>query len=143
MKHIIYILFLIIGISTYGQNTSFEEKYKVEFKFVQKETKELLPGSIIEIFSGNERIDVGISDFSGNQYFYLKKSEIKQDKIVIKVYGIKCKTLKQKLILKNNMKKTIFLKYGETEYVNHRDIGEFIKKLNFPKPESFLCGTID
>ncbi|WP_298884242.1 hypothetical protein [uncultured Polaribacter sp.] len=142
MKNIIYILFLIVGISTYGQNTS-EDRYKVEFNFVQEETKELLPGSIIEIFSGNERIDVGISDFSGNHYFYLKKRKIKHNKISIKVYGIKCKVHKQKLILKNNLKKTIFLKYGETEYVNRKNLGEFIKKLNFPEPAPFLCGTID
>ena len=143
MKNIIYIILLIVGIFTYDQNTSFEDKYKVEFKFVQEETKELLPESIIEIFSGNERIDVGISDFSGNQYFYLKKRRIKHNTINIKVYGIKCKVHKQKLIFKNNLKKTIFLKYGETEYVNRKNSGEFIKKLNFPEPEPFLCGTIE
>ena len=104
-----YIILLIVGIFTYDQNTSFEDKYKVEFKFVQEETKELLPESIIEIFSGNERIDVGISDFSGNQYFYLKKRRIKHNTINIKVYGIKCKVHKQKLIFKNNLKKIFWV----------------------------------
>ncbi|TVZ52191.1 hypothetical protein [Dokdonia sp. Hel_I_53] len=143
MKNVFYFLFLIVGISTYGQNTSFEDKYKVEFKFVQEETKEVLLGSIIEIFSGNEGIDVGISDFSGNINFYLKKRKIKHNKIKIKVYGIKCMVHEQKLILKNNLKKTVFLKYGETEYTNRKKLGEFIKKLNFAEPDPFLCGTID
>ncbi|TXD53889.1 MULTISPECIES: hypothetical protein [unclassified Polaribacter] len=137
MKYLIPILFLIFGISTFGQNSKVENKYKVAFEFIEKETKVVLPGSIIEIFSGTKRIDVGVSDFSGTQFFYLKQNEITNDKIVIKVFGVKCEPHEQTLILKNNLTKTMYLKYGETDYVNHRDVGEFIKKLNFPEPEPF------
>jgi hypothetical protein len=65
MKYLIPILFLIFGISTCGQNSKVENKYKVAFEFIEKETKVVLPGSIIEILPGTKRIDVGVSDFSG------------------------------------------------------------------------------
>ena len=133
----------MFSISTYGQNTILKNKYKVEFKFIEKDTKELLPSSIIEIFSGKKRIAVGISDYAGTQYFYLEPNDIKNDKITLSVYGLKCKPYEHTLIINKNFKSTIFLEHGKTYFNDRKDLPKFIKKLNFPKPETFECGTID
>ena len=133
----------MLSFSTYGQNTILESKYKVELKFIEKDTKELLPSSIIEIFSGKKRIAAGISDYTGTQYFYLKSNEIKNHKITLRVYGLKCKPYEHTFSINKNLKSTIFLEYGKTDFNDRKDLPKFIKKLYFPIPEPSKCGTID
>lgn len=143
MRRILYLLCMLLGTSAFAQTAKFERKLEFVFTILQKETKTLMPGSIVEVFSGDKRIDVGISDYSGRQFAYLNPKDIIDNKILIKVYGIKCKPHEQTMIVKQDLAKTIYLSYGNTEYTKASDIGKLMKKFNFPAPPPFFCGTVD
>jgi hypothetical protein len=79
------------------RNSKVENKYKVAFEFTEKKVEVLLSDSIIETFFGNKKNDVGVLDFLAIQYFYLKQTEITNDKIVIKGYGVRFESHKKNL----------------------------------------------
>jgi hypothetical protein len=133
-----------MSILTRGQNVTFnKDDIYLELLFIEEKTKDSLPLSIVEIYSGGKRIDAGMSDYQGICFLVLEKEDVVNGKINLKVYGLKCKPHKQKMSLYEGLNTTIKLKYGKTEYNSRDDQLYMMKKLNFPDPEPWRCGTVD
>jgi hypothetical protein len=144
MNKLVFIFILLNGSLMWGQKVTFtEEGILLELLFIEENTLDTLPGSIIEIFSGGTRINTGVSDFKGNDTFYLAKKDIVNNTIKLQVYGLKCKPKKYKLSTNKSLNPIIKLKYGKTIYNTREDGFNLRKKLDFRVPESLGCGTLD
>lgn len=144
MKKIIYTLFAIFSLSMFGQTENFKRDFRVDLLTMEKKTKDTLIGTFTEVYSGNKRIQAKCcSDFDGIDIFYLNPQDIIDNTIYMKFYARKCKPYKKKFIIKSDLKTTIYLKYGKTDY--NTKIDDFLmmfKKLNI-EMDTFKCGTVD
>ncbi|KAB1067414.1 hypothetical protein F6U93_10220 [Tamlana haliotis] len=139
MKHLIYIILICFCIQLNGQNGNDIKDFTIKLTLIEKNSNNLLAGSIIEIFSGQTRIKTDVSDFDGISFFYLNPKNIIDNKILLKIHGLKCKILEKEFTINNDLNTKIYLEYGETEYTHPKQISEMYKKLNI-KPEPSYCG---
>jgi hypothetical protein len=144
MKNIIYILFLLFSLSVIGQTENIKNEFRVDLLTIEKNTKDTLTGTFTEVYSGNKRIEAKCcTDFNGIDIFYIDPKEIIDNSIDMKFYGRRCKTYKKKFIITGDLKATIYLEYGKTEYnTKIEDFEMMFKKLNI-EHDTFKCGTID
>lgn len=144
MKKIIYILFLLFSLSIIGQTENLKKNFRVDLLTVEKNTKDTLIGTFTEIYSGNKRIGAKCcTDFDGIDIFYINPKDIVDNIIYMKFYGRKCKPYKKKFIIRGDLKTTIYLTYGKTEYNSKiEDFEMMFKKLNI-KSYDFGYGTVD
>ena len=144
MKNIIYTLFVLFSLSIFGQTEKFKKDFRVDLLTIEKNTKDTLIGTFTEVYSGNKRIQAKCcSDFDGIDIFYLNPKDIVDNTIYMKFYARKCKPFKKKFIIKSDLKTTIYLSYGKTDY--NTKIDDFLmmfKKLNI-EMDTFKCGTVD
>lgn len=144
MKNIIYILFVLFSLSIFGQAEKFKKDFRVDLLTIEKNTKDTLIGTFTEVYSGNKRIQAKCcSDFDGIDIFYLHPQDIVDNTIYMKFYARKCKPFKKKFIIKSDLKTTIYLSYGKTDYnTKIDDFRMMFKKLNIER-DTFKCGTVD
>ena len=142
MKHIAYIIIIFLSIQTNGQNSTVKKEFRVDLLTVEKSSNDTFIGSIIEVYSGEKRIETDISNFDGISIFYINSKDVVNDKIRLKIYGPKCSVFEKEYNLENDLNTRINLEYGKTEYTHHNQLSEMYKKLNI-KPKLFECGTID
>lgn len=143
MKTIIFLLILIITVNAVGQNIDSKKDIHFRYLAVEKNTKDTLIGAFTEVFSGNKRILAKCcTDFDGLERFTLNVNDIVDNKIVMKIYGMKCKPFKKRFIVNGDVKTTIYLKYGKTDYNKVTDYDWMSKKLNI-EYEIVKCGFID
>ncbi len=144
MKNIIYILFLLFSLSIIGQTENIKKDFRVDLLTIEKNTRDTLIGTFTEIYSGNKRIKAECcTDFDGIDIFYINPKDIVDNRIYMKFYGRKCKPYKKKFIIRGDLKTTIYLKYGKTEYnTKIKDFEMMFKKLNI-EYDTFRCGTVD
>ncbi|SHG44354.1 hypothetical protein SAMN05444148_0153 [Winogradskyella jejuensis] len=111
----------------------------------EKTTNDTVRFSIIEVFSGSNRIKTSVSDFDGIGVFKIKVKDIFDENIRLKVHGPKCVIFEKKYEIKDDLKIEIPLKYGKTEYVDFTELHIMQSKLNI-KPvfsEELECGFED
>jgi hypothetical protein len=144
MKNIIYTLFVLFTLSIFGQAEKFKKDFRVDLLTIEKNTKDTLIGTFTEVYSGNKRIQAKCcSDFDGIDIFYLHPQDIVDNTIYMKFYARKCKPYKKKFIIKSDLKTTIYLSYGKTDYnTKIDDFRMMFKKLNIER-DTFKCGTVD
>ncbi|WP_300978188.1 hypothetical protein [Flavobacterium sp.] len=132
MKNVTCVLFFLFSLSIFGQNENIKKKIRVDLLTIEKNTKDTLIGTFIEVYSGNKRIEAKCcTDFDGFSIFYIDPKEIVNNCINMKFYGRKCKLYKKKFRIKGDLKETIYLKYGKTEYnTKIEDFEMMFKKLN-------------
>jgi hypothetical protein len=144
MKNTIYTLFVLFSLSIFGQTERFKKDFRIDLLTIEKKTKDTLIGTFTEVYSGNKRIQAKCcSDFDGIDIFYLNPQDIVDNTIHMKFYAPKCKPFKKKFIIKSDLKTTIYLSYGKTDY--NTKIDDFLmmfKKLNIER-DTFKCGTVD
>lgn len=80
--------------------------------------------------------------FNGVEILSLNQNDIVDNKIVMKIYGMKCKPIKKKFIVNEDVNTTIYLKYGKTDYNKVTDYDWMRKKLNI-EYEIVKCGFVD
>ena len=144
MGKIIYIVFILFSLSIIGQTENIKKDFRVDLLTIEKNTRDTLIGTFTEIYSGNKRIKAECcTDFDGIDIFYINPKDIVDNRIYMKFYGRKCKPYKKKFIIRGDLKTTIYLKYGKTEYNSKiEDFEMMFKKLNI-EYDTFKCGTID
>ncbi|WP_298426906.1 hypothetical protein [uncultured Kordia sp.] len=142
MKHLIYIIIILFSIQTNGQNSTEKNQFRVDLLTVEKHTKDTLIGSIVEVFSGERRIETSISDFDGISIFFLKSKDIANDKIRLKIHGMNCSEFEMEYELNNDLNTKIYLEYGESEYTNRNQLIEMYKKFDI-QPKMFECQVIE
>ena len=143
MKTIISLLILIITVNAVGQNIDSKKDIVFRYLAVEKNTKDTLIGAFTEVFSGKKRIKAKCcTDFDGVEILSLNANDIVNNKIVMKIYGMKCKPFKKKFLVKQDVNTTIYLKYGKTDYNKITDYDWMSKKLNI-EYEIVKCGFID
>jgi hypothetical protein len=142
MKHLIYIVIILFTIQTNGQNSNEKKQYRIDLLTLEKNTKDTLISSIVEVFSGEKRIETSISDFDGISIFFLKSKDIINNKIRLKIHGLKCSVFEKEYELTDDLNTEIHLEYGETEYTNRNQLSEMRKKLDI-KPKMFECQVIE
>lgn len=130
MKHLIYIIIILFSIQTNGQNSTEKTQFRVDLLTIEKQTKDTLISSIIEVFSGEKRIETSISDFDGISIFFLKSKDIINNKIRLKIHGINCSVFEKEYELNNDLNTKIYIEYGESEYTNRNQLTEMYKKLD-------------
>lgn len=136
MKYLIYTIIILFSIKTNGQNSTEKKQFRVDLLTIEKTAKDTLIGSIIEVFSGKKRIETDITDFDGISIFYLNSKNIINNKIQIKIHGMKCSVLEKEYELTDDLNTKIYLEYGESEYTNPNQLSAMYKKLNIkPKPQ--------
>jgi hypothetical protein len=139
MKRLFYITIILFSIQTNGQNSSVKKQFRIDLLTLESNTKDTLAGSIIEVFSGKKRIETDISDFDGISIFFLKSDDITNNKVRLKIHGMKCSVFEMEYELTKDLNTKIYLEYGESEYTNPNQLSEMYKKLNI-KPKMFECG---
>ena len=139
MKHLIYIIIILFSIQTNGQDSTEKKQFRIDLLTIEKSTKDTLIGSIIEVFSGEKRIETDISDFDGISIFFLKSKDIVNNKVRLKIHGMKCSVFEKEYELTADLNTKIYLEYGESEYTNPNQLSEMYKKLNI-KSKMFECG---
>ena len=102
----------------------------LNLKTIIKDSTDVLSYSIIEIFSGDVRIDTGQTDFDGIDIFVISSGSIIDNKILIKIYGIKCEVFENEYMINDNLKLIINIEYRETTYNHLSQMGDMFKKLN-------------
>lgn len=142
MKNLISIAIILFSIQINGQNLTLSKQFRVDLLTIEQNTKDTLIGSIIEVFSGEKRIETDISDFDGISIFYLNSKDIINNKILLKIHGKKCSEFENEYKLTNDLNTTIYLEYGESEYTHPNQLSEMYKKLNI-KPKTSTCGSVD
>jgi hypothetical protein len=143
MKTILSLLIIIIAVNAVGQNIDSKKDIVFRYLAVEINTKDTLIGAFTEVFSGNKRILAKCcTDFNGVEILSLNQNDIVDNKIVMKVYGMKCKPIKKKFIVNGDVNTTIYLKYGKTDYNKKTDYDWMRKKLNI-ECEIIKCGFID
>jgi hypothetical protein len=131
MKTILSLLIIIITVNAVGQNIDSKKDIVFRYLAVEINTKDTLIGAFTEVFSGNKRILAKCcTDFNGVEILSLNQNDIVDNKIVMKVYGMKCKPIKKKFIVNGDVNTTIYLKYGKTDYNKKTDYDWMRKKLN-------------
>ena len=138
MKHLIYIIIALFSIQTNGQDSTEKKQFRVDLLTIEKNTKDTLVGSIIEVFSGEKRIETDMTDFDGISIFFLKSHDIVNNKIRLKIHGLKCSIFEKEYELSNDLNTKVYLEYGESEYTNRNQISEMRKKLDI-KLKLFEC----
>ncbi len=139
MKYLIYIIIILLSIQTNGQNSTEQKQFRIDLLTIEKNTKDSLIGSIIEVFSGKKRIETDISNFDGISIFFLKSKDIMDNKIRLKIHGMKCVVFEKEYELIDDLNTEIYLEYGVSEYTNKNQLSEMHKKLNI-KLKVFECG---
>jgi hypothetical protein len=143
MKTILSLLIIIITVNAVGQNIDSKKDIVFRYLAVEKNTKDTLIGAFTEVFSGNKRIKAKCcTDFNGVEILSLNQNDIVDNKIVMKIYGMKCKPIKKKFIVNEDVNTTIYLKYGKTDYNKVTDYDWMRKKLNI-EYEIVKCGFVD
>lgn len=136
MKSIISVLILFLFLSGNAQGTINQKDIRIDLFTTEKKSKNIVIGAIVEVLSGNKRIETSFSDFDGICIFYLNPSKIIKNKIVLKIYGPKCRTFKKEFLISSDSKIKIDLSYGKTKYQSYKDLDMMLSKLNIePKPE--------
>jgi hypothetical protein len=130
MKQLIYIFVLLYSINSIGQESSENMKFQIFINTFEKTSNDTIGSSIIEIYSGEKRIETAISDFDGNSILEINSKDIVDNKIILKVYGPKCRIFEEKYLITNNLNIKIHLEYGETEYFHHNQLYKMLKKLD-------------
>ena len=130
MKHLIYIFVFLFSIDSIGQESSENMKFQIVMNTFEKTSNDTIRSSIIEVYSGEKRIETAISDFDGNSIFQINSKDIVDDKIILKVYGPKCRIFEEKYLITNDLNIKIHLEYGETEYFHHNQLYKMLKKLD-------------
>lgn len=130
MKHFIYIIIILFSIHTNGQDSIEKKQFRIDLLTIEKNSKDTLIGSIIEVFSGEKRIETDITDFDGISIFFLKSNDIVNNKIYLKIHGLKCSIFEKEYELSNDLNTKVCLEYGESEYTNRNQISEMHKKLD-------------
>ena len=138
MKHLIYIIIALFSIQTNGQDSTEKKQFRVDLLTIEKNTKDTFVGSIIEVFSGEKRIETDMTDFDGISIFFLKSHDIVNNKIRLKIHGLKCSIFEKEYELSNDLNTKVYLEYGESEYTNRNQISEMRKKLDI-KLKLFEC----
>jgi hypothetical protein len=132
MKNTIYTLLVLFSLSIFGQTKKFKKDFRIDLLTIEKNTKDTLIGTFTEVYSGNKRIQAKCcSDFDGIDIFYLNPQDIVDNTIYMIFYARKCKPFKKKFKIKSDLKTTIYLSYGKTDY--NTKIDDFLmmfKKLN-------------
>ncbi|WP_303317328.1 hypothetical protein Q4Q34_01395 [Flavivirga abyssicola] len=142
MKHLIYIIIILFSIQTNGQNSTEKKQFRIDLLTVEKTTNDTIISSIIEIYSGEKRIETSTSDFDGISIFFIKSKDVIDDKIRLKIYGPKCSIFEKEYILTDDLNTKINLEYGETEYTHHNQTMEMYEKLNI-KLKMFECEVVE
>lgn len=134
-----YLRLILFNLSMFGQTENFKKNFRVDLLVVEKNTKDTLIGTFTEVYSDNKRIQARCcSDFDGIDFFYIKPKDIVNNIIYMKFYGRGCKPFTKKFKIKNDLKTTIYLEYGKTEYNNKiEDFNMMYKKLNIEDEGSF------
>jgi len=138
MKHLVYIIIILFSIQTNGQNSTEKTQFRVDLLTIEKQTKDTLIRSIVEVFSGEKRIETSISDFDGISIFFLKSKDIINNKIRLKIQGINCSVFEKEYELNNDLNAKIYLEYGASEYTNGNQLTEMYKKLDI-NPITIEC----
>ena len=125
-----------------GQNSTKKEQFRIDLLILEKNSKDTLIGSIVEVFSGEKRIETSISDFDGISIFFLSSEDIINNKIRFKIHGMKCSLFEKEYELSDDLNAEIYLEYGQSEYTHPNQLSEMYKKLHI-KPKVFECGTTD
>ncbi len=142
MKHLIYIIIILFSIQTNGQNSTEKKQFRIDLLTLEKNTKDTLISSIVEVFSGEKRIETSISDFDGISIFFLNSKDIINNKIRLKIHGLKCSVFEKEYELTDDLNTEIHLEYGESEYTNRNQLSEMRKKLDI-KLKMFECQVIE
>ncbi|OEI79888.1 hypothetical protein AST99_11400 [Formosa algae] len=98
MKHLIYIFILLFFIQSNGQNTSETSFLRLDLLILEKTTKDTLVASIVELYSGEQKIETDLSDLVGKSILIVNSKDIIDNKILLKIYGRKCKPFETELI---------------------------------------------
>jgi len=136
MNRIFYITIFLLSHYVNGQNANEIKDFRVDLLTIEKNSKEIIAGSIIEIFSGGKRIETDVSDFDGISIFLLNSEAVVDNKIRLIIYGPKCKRYTKKYYINSDLKININLKYGKTKYQTYKDYPLMLSELNIkPKPQ--------
>lgn len=138
MKHLIYIIIILFSLQAKAQVSTENKQFKIDVMTLEKRTKDTLFASIIEVFSGEKRIETATTDFDGRSIFFIKSEDIVHNKIRMKIHGMKCTVHEKEYELTADLNTKIYLEYGVSEYTNPNQLSEMNKKLNI-KPKMFEC----
>lgn len=140
MKDIIYIIAFLFFIHSNGQNKSLKDKFRVDLLIIEKTTKDTLVSSIIEVFSGGKRIETNISDFDGISVFGINSKEVVNNKILLRVHGVKCSVFEKEYELIEDMHTRVYLEYGNSDYSHRNQLSKMYKILNIEPKVYEECG---
>ncbi len=113
------------------------EMINIAFQTIEKESKEALPGSYIDVFSGGERIDLVSGDFDGLGKLRICSKKIKEERISLTVYGLKCEPLKKEYLVHGDTTIVLALEFGPTIYQSLEDQTRVYAAIGIP-----WCGLV-
>ena len=118
MKHLTFLLLLLISCHAAGQDMPKKEQYLLKVWTLEKQTQDTLRTSILEVFSGERRIATGMTSFAGEAGLSIPVKDIVDDRIRIKVHGLKCRVLEKTFAISSDMTVRLYPEYGETDYTH-------------------------
>jgi hypothetical protein len=140
IKRIINIFILIsIAFQLKAQNLVPNKMIEIEFQTIEKKSNDNIIASVIEIKSNGERIGIIHGDYDGISNFKVCSKKIKNGKITLNVYGIKCKPFQKTFKVEDGSKIIINLNYGETKYKTLEDRKYILAQLNIPICDIEIC----
>lgn len=130
----ILIIFILISIAFQlkAQNLVPNKMIEIKFQTIEKKSNDIIIASVIEIKSNNERIGIIHGDYEGISSFKVCSKKIKNGKITLNVYGMKCKPFQNTYKVEDGSKIIINLDYGETKYKTLEDRKFILAQLNIP-----------
>ena len=138
MRNIKFIAVFILILTTFwlsAQTVVANKMIRIEFQTLEKNSNDILIGSVIEVLSNGERIGIIHGDFDDLCVLNVCSKKIIDDTITINVYGMKCKFFTNKYIVNSDSKIDIYLEYGETKYQTINDRPLILQELKVP-----ICG---
>jgi hypothetical protein len=105
---------------------------RIEFQTTEKNSNDILIGSITEVRSGGKIIGIVNGDYDGNSVINVCSRKIIDGIITLNVFGLKCLPYKNDYEIKNDSKLKIYLEYGETKYQTLDDKKIVLAQLNIP-----------
>ncbi|MFC5048412.1 hypothetical protein ACFSTE_13740 [Aquimarina hainanensis] len=133
-----YLSALLLFLNSNAQTISNESKMlHTIFKVIDAHAHIEAPLTIIEISSGNKRINRVQTDFDGLSPWDICSKELIDHKFKIKVFGMNYKPFEKGYSIKNDTILTIKLYPSEVKFKNKREWETFIRK-EFGIP---FCGT--
>ncbi|MDH7447584.1 hypothetical protein [Aquimarina sp. 2201CG14-23] len=142
MRNLIYIFVILFSIQTNAQNSTDKGWFRIDLLTYEKTTNDTIRGAIIELYSGQKRLEVYLSDFDGKSNFIINEKDIVDKNILLKVHGPKCSIFEKEYNITGDLETIINLEYGESEYTHFDKRGEIYKKLKIKS--TFLkkgCGA--